>query len=128
MKWTSIPSYMSYKIFENDLVAIRKIKVTLMLKELAYIGMCILELSKVLMYEFHYDYIKNKYGSLMIEIKNEDVYEDFGNEQEMFDFSNYSTKSKYYDNPSKFVVGKIKDETAYVAIEELVRLKRKMYS
>ena len=119
---------MSYKIFENDLVAIRKIKVTLMLKELAYIGMCILELIKVLMYEFHYDYIKNKYGSLMIEIKNEDVYEDFGNEQEMFDFSNYSTKSKYYDNPSKFVVGKIKDETAYVAIEELVRLKRKMYS
>ena len=61
------------------------------------------------MYDFHYDYIKNKYGnnskllfadtdSLMYGIKNEDVYEDFSNDKEMFNFSNYSTKSKYYDN------------------------------
>ena len=69
--------------------------------------MCILELSKVLMYEFHYDYIKNKHDNsrllftdtdnLMYEIKNEDVYEDFTNYKEIFDFNNYSTKSKYYD-------------------------------
>ena len=63
LKWTSKPSYMSHKIFDNDLVAIRKNKVTLTLNKPAYIGMCILELSKVLMYEFHYDYIKNKYGN-----------------------------------------------------------------
>ena len=51
------------------------------------------------MYEFYYYYIKNKYGiSLIYEIKIEDVYEDFSNDKEMFDFSNYSTKSKYYDN------------------------------
>ena len=49
---------MSHKIFENDLVVIRKIKFTLTLNKPAYTGMCILELSKVLMYEFHYDYIK----------------------------------------------------------------------
>ena len=49
---------MSHKIFNNDLVAIRKNKVTLTLKKPSYIGMCILELSKVLMYEFHYHYIK----------------------------------------------------------------------
>ena len=55
LKWTSKPSYMSHKIFDNDLVAIRKNKVTLTLNKPAYIGMCILELSKVLMYEFHYD-------------------------------------------------------------------------
>ena len=54
---------MSHKIFDNDLVAIHKNKVSLMLNNPAYIGMCILELSKVLMYEFHYDYIKNKYGN-----------------------------------------------------------------
>ena len=54
---------MSHKIFDNDLVAIRKNKVTLTLNKPAYIGMCILELSKVLMYEFHYDYIKNKNGN-----------------------------------------------------------------
>ena len=68
--------------------------------------MCILKLSKVLMYKFHYDYIKNKYGnnsrllftdtdSLMYEIRTEDVYEDFSNDKEIFDFSNYSNKSKY---------------------------------
>ena len=104
LKWISKPSHMPHKIFENDLVTIRKNKVTLTLNKPAYIGMCLLELSKVLMYEFHYDYIKNKYGNnskllfrdtdgLMYEIKTEDVYEDFSSNK-MFDFSNYSTKSK----------------------------------
>ena len=128
---------MSHKIFDNDLVAIRKNKVTLTLNKPAYIGMCILELSKVLMYEFHYDYIKNKYGnnsrllftdtdSLMYEITTEDVYEDFSKDKEMFDFSNYSTKSKQYDKSNKLMVGKMKDETAGVSAEEFVRLKPKM--
>ena len=118
-------------MFDNDLVAIRKNKVTLTLNKPAYIGMCILELSKVLMYEFHYDYIKNKCGkksrllftdtdSLMHEIKTEDVYEDFSNDKEIFDVSNYSTKSKYYDDSNKLVVGKMKDETASVPVEEFV--------
>ena len=102
-----------------------------MLNEPAYIGMCILELSKVLVYEFHYHCIKNKYGnnsrllftdtdSVMYEIKTEDVYKDFSNNRKMFDFSNYSTKSKYFDNRNKFVVRKMKDETAGV---RFVRLK-----
>ena len=46
----------------------------------------------------------------------------------MFDFSNYSTKSKYYDNSNKLVTGKIKDETGGVIIKEYVRLKPNMYS
>ena len=50
------------------------------------------------------------------------------NNKEIFDFSNDSTKPKYYDNSSKVVLGKMKDETAGVAIEEFVRSKRKMYS
>ena len=54
---------MSYKLSDNGLVVIHKNKVTLTLNKPTYIGMCILELSKVLMYEFHYDYLKNKYGS-----------------------------------------------------------------
>ena len=88
LKCTSKPSYMSHKIFDNNLVVIQESKVSLKLNKPAYTGMCILELSKVLMYEFHYDYIKNKYDnkskpsfantdSLMYEIKTEDVYEDF---------------------------------------------------
>ena len=54
----------------------------------------------------------------MYEIKAEDVYKEFSNDKEMFHFSNYSTKSKYYDNSNKLVVGKMKDKTAGVAIEE----------
>ena len=101
--------------------------------------MRVLQLSKVLMYEFHYDYIKNKYGNnsrllftttdrLKHEIKTEGIYEDFSNDKDMFDFSNYSSKSKYYDNSNKLAVGKIKDETVGVAIEKFVGLKPKMYS
>ena len=139
LKWTSKPSYMSHKIFDNDLVAIRKNIVTLTLNKPAYIGMCILESSKVLMYEFHYDYIKNNYGnnsrllftetdSLMYEIKTEDVYQGFSNDKEMFAFSNYSNKLIYYDNSNTLVVGKMKDGIAGVAIEEFVGLKPKIYS
>ena len=58
LKFTLKPSYMSYKIFDNNLVAIHKSKLALKLNKPAYIGMWILELSKVLMYEFHCDYIK----------------------------------------------------------------------
>ena len=60
--FTSKPS-MSHKIFDNNLVAIRKGKLALKFNKSAYIGMCILELRKVLIYEFHYNYIKNKYGN-----------------------------------------------------------------
>ena len=59
LKGISKPSYMLHKIFDNNLVSIQKSKVSLKLKKAGYTGMCILELSKVLMYEFHCDYIKN---------------------------------------------------------------------
>ena len=45
-----------------------------------------------------------------------------------FNFSNYSTKSKYYDNSNKWMVGKMKEETAGVVIEEFVGLNPNMYS
>ena len=63
LKWTSRPSYMLQKRLENDLVAIHKSKITLKLNKLAYVGVSMVDWSKVLMYELHYDYIKNKYGS-----------------------------------------------------------------
>ena len=112
---------------------------TLRLNKPAPTGMCSLELSKVLTYEFHYDYIKNKYDnkskllftdtdSLMYKIKTEDVYEDFSSDKEIFDFSSYSTKSKYYDNSNKLIIGKMKDGTGDVEIEEFAGLKSKIYS
>ena len=65
LKYTSKPSYMSHKIFSNNLVAIQKSKLSLKLNKPACIEMCILEMSKVLTYkfEFHHDYIKNKYNN-----------------------------------------------------------------
>ena len=46
----------------------------------------------------------------------------------MFDFSNYSTESKYYDDSNKLVIGKMQDKTGGIAIEEFVGLKPKMHS
>ena len=85
---TSKPNDMLHNIFDNNLVAILKSKVSLKLSKPVYTGMGILELSAVTMYEFHYDYIKNKcenkskllFGdtdSLSQEIKTENVYEYF---------------------------------------------------
>ena len=59
-KWTLKSSYISQKIFDTYSVAIRKSKITLTLNKPGYVGMCISDLSKVLIYEFHYDYIKKK--------------------------------------------------------------------
>ena len=88
LKLTSKPTYVSSKIFNENLVAVHKIKETLTLNRPAYVGMCILDLSKTLMYDFHYKYIKEKYGekakllftdtdSLTYEIEAKDVYKDF---------------------------------------------------
>ena len=139
LKWTSKPSYIPHKIFDNNLVTICKNTVTLTLNKPAYVGMSILDLNKLLMYEFHYDYINNKFGnnltlsftdtdSLMYKNKTEYVNEDFSKDEEMFDFSNYSTGSKYYHDSNKLVVGEMKDEEPGVVIKEFVRLKPKMYS
>ena len=54
---------MSEKTFYNYSVAIRKSEVTLKLNKPTYVGISILDLSKALVYEFHYDYVRNKYGN-----------------------------------------------------------------
>ena len=55
----------------------------------------------------------------MYTIKTEDVFEDFSSDKEMFDLSKYSAKSNYNDNSNKLVIGKMKNETGGVAIEDL---------
>ena len=56
----------------------------------------------------------------MYEIKSEDVYEGFRKDKEIFRFSNYSAKSKYYDDSNKLIVGKMVDKTGAVAIEKFI--------
>ena len=64
----------------------------------------------------------------MYEMKTEDVDQDFGSDKEMFDFSNYCSKSKYYDDSNKLVIRRMKDETEGVVIKEFVGLKPKINS
>ena len=73
----------------HNLVTIQKSKITLTLKKPAYIGMCMLDLSKVLMYKFCYDYIKNKYGSnsrLLFRDTDSLMYEVNGEEQKSISY------------------------------------------
>ena len=139
LKWTSRPSFISCKIFNEDLVAVHKTKPTLTLNRPAYVGMCILELSKTRMYDFHYNYIKSQYGdkarllftdtdSLMYEIEADDVYQDFWKDKHLFDNSDYPKNSPFFDNTNKKVIGKFKDEVAGIPIVEFVGLRSKMYS
>ena len=139
LKLASKPTYVSSKIFNENLVAVHKIKETLTLNRPAYVGMCILDLSKVLMYDFHYNYIKKKYGdkarllftdtdSLTYEIEVLDVYRDFWNDKDKFDNSDYPESSPYFDKTNKKVIGLMKDEAAGVPICEFVGLRSKMYS
>ena len=120
-------------------MAVHKVKETLTLNRPAYVGMCILDLSKTLMYNFHYNYIKKRYGdrakllftdtdSLTYEIRAKDVHKNFWNDKEMFDNSDYPEDSPYHYNDNKKVIGKFKDEACGVPIVEFVGLKSKMYS
>ena len=137
-KLTSKPTYVSSKIFNENLVTVHKIKETLTLNRPAYVGMCILDLSKTLMYDFHYKYIKKKYNdraklftdtdSLTYEIEAKDIYKDFWTDKDMFDNSDYPESSPYYCNTNKKIIGKFKDEACGIPITEFVGLKSKMYS
>ena len=139
LKMSSKPTFVCSKIFNENLVAVHKIKEVLTLNRPAYVGMCILDLSKTLMYDFHYNYIKQKYGdkakllftdtdSLTYEIQTEDVYQDFWNDKDRFDNSDYPESSPYFDKTNKKVIEKFKDEAAGIPITEFVGLRSKMYS
>ena len=138
-KLTSKPTFISSKIFNENLMAVHKVKETLTPNRPAYVGMCILDLSKMLMCDFHYNYIKKKYNnrakllftntdSLTYEIEAEDIYIDFWNDKEMFDNSNYLESSPYYCNVNQKIIGKFKDEACGIPITEFIGLKSKMYS
>ena len=110
---------MSQKIIDKNFVAAHCSKKVLALNKPIYIGFCILELSKLLMYRFYYDYVLKAFdvkllfidtGSLVYEIKGCDIYEQCFKDKELFDFSGYSKNSIYYCDTNKEVLGKMKDE------------------
>jgi hypothetical protein len=136
------PNYDRTTIFDENLIAVHMKKTKLKYDKPIYLGMSILDLSKTLMYQFHYNYIKAKYGdrakllftdtdSLAYEIKTDDFYADIAPDVDSrFDTSEYSK-----DHPSgiktgvnKKVIGMFKDEAAGKQIEEFVGLRAKLYS
>ena len=137
LKCVSRLNFISQKIFDKNFIAVHQIKTVLILNKPIYVRFCILELSKLLMHKFHYDYVCNTFNarllftntdSLVYEIKSDNVYEQCFKDKDLFDFSGYLVNSKYYDNSNKKVLGKIKDEFNGVKIVEFVGLKSKMYS
>ena len=115
LKLTSKPTYISYKIFDENLVGVNTKKERIKLDKPSYVGMCILDLSKTLMYDFHYNYIRKKYtdcqllftdtDSLFYHIKTEgDVYEDFWEDRSLFDNSDYPKSSKFFYGENKKVI------------------------
>ena len=100
-KLSAKPNFKDCNIFCEDLIAIHMKKTKLVFNKPVYLGMCILDLSKTKMYDYHYNYIKPKYGdeakllftdtdSLMYEIKTEDFYKDISEDvKDIFDTSDY---------------------------------------
>ena len=141
-KLVAKPNFRSRKIFSENLVSVHMKKTSLTMNKPVYLGMCILDLSKTIMYDFHYNYIKSKYGdkakllfsdtdSLMYEIQTEDFYKDIsGDVKDRFDTSDYPENhpSGIPTGINKKVLGKMKDEAAGKIIKEFVGLRAKLYS
>ena len=137
LKYTTKPTYVTHKLFDKHFTAIHEIKPVLMLNETIYVGFMVLDLSKWMMYDIHYNFIKKNFDaeflftdtdSLTYEIKSENVYEEFFKWKDLFDFSNYSKDSEFFDDTNKKVIGKMRDEYGEVIIDQFIGLKSKMYS
>ena len=137
LKYTSKPSYVTHKLFNKNFAAIHEVKQVLVLNKPIYVGFTVLDLSKWLMYDFHYNFIKKNFSAellftdadrLTYEIKSENVYKEFYKWKDLFDFSYYSKDSTFYDDTNKRVIGKMKDEYGGAIIIEFIGLKSKMYS
>ena len=94
-----------------------------------YLCLSILEISKKLMYEFWYDYMKPKYDSFIMPIKAEDFYKDISDDVEKrFDTSNYDVNRPLPTGKNKQVIGLMKDELGEKIMTEFVTLRPKTYS
>ena len=137
MKYTCRPTYVTHKIFDKDYVAIHETKLVLILNKPVYVGFTVLELRKCMMYDCHYNFIKKKFDaellftdtdSLAYEVRSENVYDKLFKWNNLFDFSNYSKDSKFYDDSNKKVIDKMKDEIGGIIIDAFIGLKSKMYA
>ena len=142
IKLSSRPNFERSTIFDKNLIAIHMKKIEIYFNKPVYVGQAILDLSKTLMYDFHYNFIKSKYGSraallftdtdsLMYELKTEDFYKDIKDDiLDHFDTSDipHNHPSGILTGINKKVIGKFKDEACGKQITHFVGLRPKLYS
>ena len=135
------PNFKGAVLMEADLMSCEMGKVKVKMNKLVYLGQAILDLSKTIMYEFHYDYMKRKYNesnlkllymdtdSLVYDIKTEDFYKDIAEDVETrFDTSGYVPGRPSPIEKNKKVIGLMKDELGGKIMKEFISLRPKMYS
>ena len=135
---TAKPNFHSCSTFKEDIVAVQITKTELYLNKPIYIGLCVLDLSKTLVYEFHYDYMKRQFeddhckllytdtGSLLYEIRCPDIIK---RDIKRFDTFDHPAKNQF-NMPlvNKKVVGLMKDECNGRIMTEFIGLRSKVYS
>ena len=134
------PKFISGVRFVENLMGCEMGKIKAIMKKPVYLGQAILDLSKIVMYEFHYDYMKPKYGehlklcymdtdSLVYKIKTEDFYADTTDDVPgRFDISGYCPNRPLPIFLNKKVIGLMKDELGGVIMTEFIALRPKLYS
>ena len=139
-KLVSEPNYHTINFISEDLSIIEMNKTKVKMNKPIYLGLPILEISKLLTYEFWYDYMKPKYGnnvklcymdtdSFIMNIKREDFYKDIANDVEKrFDTSNYEVNRPLPTGKNKKVIGLMKDQLEGKIITEFITLRPKTYS
>ena len=143
VKLASQPNFDRATIFDRNLIAVHMKKTEVFFNKPVYVGQAILDLSKTLMFDFHYNYIQKKYthnrakllftdtDSLMYEITTDDFYKDISKDiKTKFDTSDYppNHESGILTGANKKVIGMFKDEVAGKQITEFVGLRPKLYS
>ena len=139
-KLVSEPNYHTINYISEDLSIIEMKKTKVKMNKPIYLGLSTLDISKILMYEFWYDYMKPKYNdnvklcymdmdSFIMNIKTEHFYKNITNDVEKrFDTSNYEVNRPLPTGKNKKVIGLMKDELGGKIITEFVTLRPKTYS
>ena len=139
-KLVSEPNFHIMKLIDNNLAIIEMRKVKVKMNKPIYLGLSILDISKITMYEFLYDYVKIKYedkarlcymdtDSFVVNIKTKDFYKDISQDvNKRFDTSNYTFDRPLPTGINKKVIGLMKDELGGDIITEFVALRPKAYS
>ena len=134
------PNFKSGVLFGENLMGCEMGEIKVVMNKPVYLGQAILDLSKIVMYEFHYDYMIPKYGdrlklcymdtdSLVYHIKTEDFYADIADDvQTRFDTSGYIPDRPLPVGLNEKVIGLMKDELGGKIMTEFVALRPKLYS